>query len=307
MSSFLVWLIILCMTHERLFKDGALQEGMWDIQSSILSALEEVASIEDEASREERIKEIVSARLDEFRRQSEPQQYFIMLNGTIKEFIHPESSVESYQHYLQAWEPRGIRIDDEEIYTQFVQTAVNLKREGLLSGASMSTIVPFAIEGTLREYLGGFPSPDILKNHSFYAFYGQEGIRSISEFKGKNKAVCSQIAPTAHNLLRFAGFDSTLIYSWENLLGDEQFSHVYNLFNTENQHFIFDPTNPALVFNEQERSIGTFPAIYPVSQEEFQGIISKSRAIEVIHNNVILNADGTFRLQEMQTRVYSGE
>lgn len=294
------------MSHEQLFTNGVLRdEGIFGPPNDILQRLSGFAHIEDDAEREAQIARFSRERLGYLVVTATPQNYF-MTYGNIEEFIHPESVIENYQSPVQSmFFKTGLRLDDDEVYPDIAHRAVALTRSGLLQGAPLTVTVPFAVVGLVHDYFGStsFDTEGVYRKNTDFS---QSGTMSIKEYRGKGIAVCAQVAPLTHNLIRFLGYDSTLVYSLENQFDGEEVAHVYNLFRTPQGVTLYDSPQPGAVFDEEGKYLGEFPALYPLTIEQAETIKSGGN-VEVVHRNVILTNEGKFQLKDdPEVRLYSG-
>ena len=185
-------------------------------------------------------------------------------------------------------------------------------QQGAWKGREVRDMVPSVVGYTVGKYfgnhvgLGGTES----RNKQFYFDHSGVGIDyiSLSELKGQSLAVCAEKAAVTQNLLSFLGYQSELVASTGNQIGEDsqvnQDGHMYNVVSSERGHFIFDTTNPVEVINQDNKLVHVNPATYPISEQEYSDLMRGGK-VEVIHTN--LNWDGTETTpRESSTRVYAG-
>lgn len=104
--------------------------------------------------------------------------------------------------------------------------------------------------------------------------------------------------------LKFLGIDSYVVFSNNCKLGDSTDGHAYVIFSTKNGRFIFDPTNPILVEDNEGKINSVNPALYKISEEDYNHLLNRDNyQITVQHIDQKLD-NGKYIPQQPQTRVY---
>lgn len=212
------------------------------------------------------------------------------------DFILPETRVQ--RHILMP----GFYINDPEIYKIFMKYIV--QEYPKYKGTGLSGTVFLPVIYTLGEYFGNYYGTQHTEERNRQFYYQQSESIDIAECKGKQLAVCAEKATVAHNLLKIFGIDSHLIISPNCHINSERGAHAYIVFTTPKGKFIFDPTNSVLVEDKDDHVKHIFPAIYKISDQEYQYIMSNDgNQVSIQHYDQIV--DGTkYQQKEAQQRKY---
>jgi len=267
--------------------------------SAMLTKLEFLDKSGNEASKEEFINE----RLQELESTSEPKRISLPFNNKHFGFIHPKSEVK------RSMMVDGFLLDDSEVYKTFLDALTELQNNPSWKDVSLRQMMSMAIQYGIGKYFGNITATANTENRNrqFYMDHSSADSDpiSIKDFKDKKMGVCAEKAAVAQNLLSFVGIDSYLINSskCKFVSGDE--AHAYNLLATEKGYFIYDPTNPHLSINkETDQIINYGPAIYPISEEQFNSI-KNGGTVEVEHSDEYQGPTGRVE-REITKRVYGG-
>ncbi len=127
------------------------------------------------------------------------------------------------------------------------------------------------IRDFLKEYFGSFR--DVDRNQMLSLLSDSNGIlmapykeHSISSFKGKGNAYCTEYAVMAQNILQLFGYDSSIVVG-EAVFDEEEEGHAYNLISFkecdtgENVDIVIDFINPIDVYDISFKKIGEEPFI----------------------------------------------
>lgn len=129
----------------------------------------------------------------------------------------------------------------------------------------------------IRDYFGYIKEIDrsemfqlICKDEMNY--FPSQKKHSITDFKGKGNALCSEYAVMAQNLMRFFGFESYLMIGHEKVGDSKPESHAFNLINfkhsseKKNKSAVIDFSNFVKVFDMNYQKIGEMPFIGYIDQ-----------------------------------------
>lgn len=95
---------------------------------------------------------------------------------------------------------------------------------------------------------------------------------SIKEFKNKSLAACTERSAMAHNLLKFMGFDSEIVFG--KLNSDKGF-HTYIIFKPENQkdiRILYDPMNPVVYIQDEHKKYGIGACV--INEDEYSKLLN---------------------------------
>lgn len=109
------------------------------------------------------------------------------------------------------------------------------------------------ISKIVNEYFGDFNNVALrsifYKDESLYDIdkpIMECGITKVTDFKGKNAAMCLERAMLAQNILKLLGINSFSKMSSISKNGVEE-AHAFNLVEYEGKYYLFDVTRPTLI------------------------------------------------------------
>ncbi|MBI2599962.1 hypothetical protein HYW43_03515 [Candidatus Daviesbacteria bacterium] len=228
-----------------------------------------------------------------------------VITGAERGFIHPASWI-----YTSPLYP-AFTVDDPEVYRTLFREFAEFSAVPELRWHTIDELAKFAILRTLQSYFGnGCTTQETENKRDFYYMLHTRTAGnqfSIRNFKGAGIAACSEKAAVSQNLLAFLGYDTYLIPSTHCVfgVGSDPVSHLYNVFGDGFANFIFDPSNPGLVYNEQGKIIDFFPAIYPISDRQFYRLMIGAGVV-VEHQDKVLRDDDRMEIKGTQKRGYAG-
>lgn len=204
-------------------------------------------------------------------------------------------------------------LDDPDLYTDLFETIRKFKEAEGWKEKSLREIMPNAIQWSLSKYFGNIaagPNTEI-QNREFYLNHISTDSPSISikELKGKNFAVCAEKAAAAQNLLTFVGIESDLIASSGCRIPAEadKKAHYYILVHWPKSDMIYDPTNPKLLFDKDGKLTSYGPAMYPITEEQSQRLISgESITIEHVDDKIDESGQRVPDKSNKSNRLYAG-
>lgn len=256
---------------------------------------------------EEKIREFIDNRVEQLTNSTSPEGISLVHNNIYNKFIHPDSNVR------RSMIVSPIHLDDNEIYNILMEKVQQARADERYKDHSLRQIIPTAVQTAIYQYFGSLLTSNegLQKNFKFYmdesGLDGPEFI-SIKDFKEEKMAVCAEKASVAQNLLRFSGLNSSIVFSSKCRIPAEapEDAHAYNIIQSENGYFIYDPTNPNLVLNETKDTWSSYqPAFYKITEEQFDSILRKGK-VEVNHVNKVLDEDGNALQDDVETRIYGG-
>lgn len=274
-------------------------------RDQVLSEIDGIFKVGDPDERKQKSSDFVAERLKALTETSTRKE-ISLLSPAYKGFVHPESGIR--RNFLV--DP--FHIDDDELYSVLLDTLGEFRESSNWQGKSLREIVPFAVVRAIGKYYGNYWAYNSTEaeNQEFYMERSTATSEDISlkELKGKGFAVCAEKASAAQNLLSFLGYDVELIASsncrLESPGQDDRGGHMFNVISSESGHYIFDPTNPSLLEDDQGKVVSFLPANYKITNEEYQGLMSGGQ-VEVTHNDG--KWDGTQAIKGPdQTRTYGG-
>ena len=178
------------------------------------------------------------------------------INGSYSDFITPEIGMCSNEAGFFS----NLSLDDLEVYENLMGF-INNDVDNYMFGEPITISI---IQKFIWKYFG-FKS-DNLGRVDVYSNDTTKNT-SIKDLKEKNIAACSERSAMAHNLLRFLGIDSELIFGKIN----QKAAHAYIIFKSENgKRILYDPMNP--VEYRKNDSIDYCPRVCLVSEEEYNQI-----------------------------------
>lgn len=281
------------------------QEAQIPKRDQVLSEVDGIFKIGNPEERKQKSSDFVAERLKSLTEASTRKE-ISLLSPAYKGFIHPESGIR--RNFLV--DP--FHIDDPELYDVLLDTLGEFRQSPNWQGKSLREIVPFAVILAIGKYYGNYWAYNSTEaeNQEFYMEHSTATSEDISlkELKGKGFAVCAEKASAAQNLLAFLGYDIELIASnkcrLESPEQDDRGGHMFNVISSESGHFIFDPTNPSLLEDNERKVVSFLPANYRINEDEYQSLI-KGGQVEVTHNDG--KWDGTQAIKGSDAkRIYGG-
>ena len=197
---------------------------------------------------ERRIEELINE-------SSETKLIGLGVNGSFSSFIGPEVQIVSNETKFFS----NLVLDDQNVYKEFLDSIDNNVQVRLYG----EPITIDAIQRFIWKYFG-YNAGSVLDRMDIYSD-GYEKI-SIKAFKGRNIATCSERSALVHNILKFLGFESEIIFGKLN----EKESHAYVVFKIEGREdrILYDPMNP--IAYETKNGTNYCPAVCMVSDEEYK-------------------------------------
>lgn len=268
----------------------------------VMADLQVIMNIEDPEIQQQAMQVFIEKRLKELQKEVPEKQNTLSLVGNRAEgqFIHPETEIK------RSWMVDGFKVNDPEIYTVLLENLRKIYKHW--NKPNLRQITGHSVIYALSEYFGNhFGTQNTeARNREFYSDHTTADSETInlSELKGKNLAVCAEKATVAHNYLKFLGIDSHVVFSNNCKLGDSTDGHAYVIFATKNGRFIFDPTNPILVEDNEGKINSVNPALYKISEEDYNHLLNRdNHQVAVQHIDQKLD-NGKYVPQEPQNRVY---
>lgn len=183
-----------------------------------------------------------------------------MVCGSYKDFVSPNTGLKSNGSNIYP----NLCFDDNSVYLDFMNY-INNDVDNYLYGEP-STME--CIQNFIYNYFGyntlGFDARE-----EFYAESLGQATISVSSLKGRSIAACSERSVFAHNLMRFMGFDSEIVFGKLNGV-----SHAYLVFKPESQdvRILYDPMNP-VVYEKDGSKLGC-PGLSKMTSEEYTNLMS---------------------------------
>ncbi|MEI8339093.1 MAG: hypothetical protein WCF94_00310 [bacterium] len=202
-----------------------------------------------------------------------------------------------------------IVLDDPSLYQTMFETLKMFRGVEHMKDKTLRQLHIGLIQWTISKYFGNeIPYKETeTENRNFYMERsGADSPEiSISELKGKGFAVCAEKSSVAENLLVFSGLEAKLVVSTECRIPEEaeESGHYYNIILGPTQKFIYDPSNPKLVTNSNGKLINYNPAMYRISDEDYEKLMNGG-AVTVVHVDTEVS-DGIEKNIESR-RVYGG-
>jgi hypothetical protein len=255
---------------------------------------------------QEKVQEFISLRIEELKKRSVPKDIGAMSNRWVEGFIHPESVIR------RSYMVDPLRIDDNDIYETLLNSIREIKNMEGWSEKPIRALIPTALQHALAKYFGNLVSdPDTENNNrAFYMDHtdAESPDISLKELKEKNIAVCAEKASTAQNLITFLALKSFLVNSNTSKLlpeGKEEL-HAYNILETTNGYFVYDPTNPQVATEKRSGKIVTYtPALYPITKEQFD-TLKDGGTVSVQHKDFEYDDQGNPIDSKVTERIYGG-
>lgn len=263
-----------------------------------LAELEHVLGMSEEKQRE-----YIEQRIAALAKNAESGE-MSLLRGIHKGFLGPKNEIRRNMMV----DP--FVMDDPDLYADLFETIREFKKAEGWKVKSLREIMPTAIQYSLSKYFGNVaagPNTE-MQNREFYLDHTSADSLSISvkELKGKGFAVCAEKAAAAQNLLAFVGLESELIASSDCRIPAEaeEGAHYYVLVHGLKGDMIYDPTNPRLIFDKDGKLTSYGPAMYPVTEEQSQRLLS-GESITVEHVDEKIDKSGQ-RVPDKSKRLYTG-
>lgn len=263
---------------------------------TILNEVETAISLGNE-------KQFIESRLHELNESSKVKDLGIMYSKIHQGFINPNSRIQRSPMV----DP--FHLDDDSLYEQLFTSVKKFKEADGWKEKDLRSIMPVVIQQTLSDYFGNShgKSDTESRNQKFYIDHSDVTSEDVSlkDLKGKEIAVCAEKASASQNLVSFLGLESYLIMSDSKLESSKPEFHAFNVWKTKNGFFIYDPTNPRLTIREETNNLeSVYPAVYKISEEEFNKVISDGE-VSVKHENAYIGNDAKPSV-EITERIYSG-
>lgn len=143
---------------------------------------------------------------------------------------------------------------------------------------------------TIKDYFGDYSNIEERMDNYPDLDYIEDGlpIGKVSDFKGKNAAMCVERAMVAQNLLKLLGINS--YYKCSGILkNDNKEVHAYNVVEYDGKYYVLDATIPTVKDDEIS------PLVAEIPQEVFEELIkTRTRegiSVEVSHFNPLRDED----------------
>lgn len=201
-------------------------------------------------------------------------------------------------------------MNDQDLYSDLFDTIKIFQKSESWKNQPLRKIMMIAIQWTLSKYFGNIASGvnTEIENQEFYLRRGVAESPSISikELKEKGFAVCAEKGAAAQNLLAFTGLESDLIASNGCRIPAEaeESPHYYILIHGPKGEMIYDPTNPRLLFDKDDKLTNYGPAIYDITKEKAHHLVS-GESITTEHIDYKTNKDGQI-VPDKSERLYAG-
>lgn len=274
-----------------------------DQRQTVFDEIEKLITIENPQERAEAEKSFVEKRLRELGKKAVKKNLSVF-SPPEKNFIHPDSAVITNVMFSSSF-----RINDDQIYLQLLEAIEEFRKNPNWAVKSLRETLPYAILRAVGQYFGNYCGYDDseTKRRTFYLDNTtlESGPISLVGFKNKGFTACSEKAAVTHNLLTFLGYNDLLVFSGETeLVPGQSEVHTYNVLTTENGHFIFEITNPVFLYDREGNIINFLPAVYRISQEQFEELMSGGK-VEVEHKDLVKTGE-EIKLKEITKRIYAG-
>lgn len=257
---------------------------------------------------EEKINEFISKRINLLESNADKKTELSVLSNSLHEgFISNQTGVR------RSFMVEPMFLNDETLYKDFIDEFKHIKQLEYAKTSTPRELLFTVIQYTLQKYFGNmFANADTeTKNREFYldkSVMSDEpsDVISIKDFKGENMAVCAEKASASQNILSFVGLDSYILLSGNcNLSGENSNeAHVFNVAHTEKGYFIFDPTNPTIFTDAENKPTGVSAAVYPITLEDFRKL-TKNEQVAVNHTDIQIDNEGN-QMPKKSERIYGG-
>jgi len=155
-------------------------------------------------------------------------------------------------------------MDDDEIYHKLIEYVHKIHDNGTEKDDDFLKILT-SVQYAMNYYFGNI-SPISIEKWS--EKFETPGIESYSIAHEKESAYCSERAAVAHNLLLFLGLNSRYTcgtYAESLNSGTEQHNsgelHGFLIVEYGGKEYLYDPTNPKILFDEKDQIISFRPYI----------------------------------------------
>lgn len=187
-----------------------------------------------------------------------------ILSRAIREFIDSKTEIKPVLMYP------GFYLDDMSLYKEAIKYVDNYNSTiAITMNLICFIILKFGMFGDMK----------IRKTILFNGREDEDGIIggvSITDFIGKNAALCLERASFLHNCLTLLDIPDTLIIG-NIMFGDSDESHAYNLITTKNKKYLLVDATNYMVSVESHKY---FPCIFKLTEREYYGLIAKKIMFE---------------------------
>ncbi len=206
-------------------------------------------------------RESILKKIDEY---GEKNGLLCVLNRNYKEFITRDMEVRPMILYP------GFYLDDYELYEEALKDVDTTSQRFVVIVANLVNFVA----KKFGFYGDELTRQQILINGNVKKDGFVDAV-SISEFIGKDAAMCVERSALLHNLLKLLDIDDVLIFgSFESKIQANSGKHCYNLVTTpKGKHALVDATNYTTVIIDGEEKF--LPTIVQITDEEYEGLVKK--------------------------------
>lgn len=164
----------------------------------------------------------------------------------------------------------------------------------------------------LKEYFGSIEKisrEDMFKlirdenNHN----YNLINEHSLSQFKGKGNALCSEYSIMAQNILSFFGITSYLVIGKIKTGDFDEEAHAFNLISINNNDYLIDFSNYVRVLDINFKYLGKSPFIGRIDildQEFVDALINEEEVLEFDDYNYLVIGDTLAKISFDRKRKY---
>jgi hypothetical protein len=265
----------------------------------ILTEVDEIARINDDEKRNDRINQFIEKRKRELEIDSYAGEISFLFPSTDK-FLGEKAKIAT----STLADP--LVMDDDQIYIDFFETLRTLRTDPRWKDQSINNLIPHAFQGSIGRYFGGqrvYDGGDEIRKEIYAqgASTNPIGI-SVSEFRGKGVAQCAERASMSHNLYLLLGYDAELIVSNTCQMEGNEDLHLFNKLNSNGKTILYDPSNPYEVLSEEGKAT-YYPAIFVLIPEQAGGF-DKGEQVEVKRIEMQRGNDGNLKPISQQIWVY---
>jgi hypothetical protein len=129
-----------------------------------------------------------------------------------------------------------------------------------------------------------------------------EDWQDIGVFKNMSAAECSEFACVAQNLLTFCDIDSCYITGHIKSKDMEE-DHAYNMFKLDGEYYLFDPSNPYNLFDNNCNYVGCKSYFFRINKEKLNDFLQNQFAFNFPKYNFMKKEDGS--LIQVQKDIFS--
>lgn len=181
------------------------------------------------------------------------------------------------------WTPPLVIDDFWNILLIFSNYLSQLKKEKFLIEDIISCI------SKTTWYYFGAQTPHKQREIYLQASNNNEKEVSIKKFYKKDAGCCVERNTLAHNLMVFVGIKSYLINGFLETDNIPAYTrHVFTIINYDNQYFLVDYAQPAIIRTDG-KTIGGRVNLIPLSIEQYETLMNTNDNVEVPHIGVINN------------------